>query len=136
MSQLGRHPLSVQWLEDSEHLFYALKREFAIADMWSFSIASPDAVPSDADPSDLRDLDGGVAFMLRRIQAIRNLLSIGGAHQAQLTTGYAADLYLFLAALINQRRIGDPLNEGFVVTAAESTKNLLALVANPPSDLA
>lgn len=131
MGNLADDPHAVYWLEQSEALFYALKREFALGDTWEFSIARPDSLPTGADPRDLRDIEGAVAFMLRRIQAIRNLLIVGGPYQEELVLRYAADLYLFLHRVVTGGLIENPLHEGIVFSSAESTKNLLAAATNP-----
>lgn len=127
MSAIGEHPVGVRWFGVSGELFCALKREFALTDTWAFSVAGPDVAPSDADPQDLRDLDGAAAFMLRRIQAIRKVLIDGATEPERLIVGYASDLYTFLFMVLSEGRIDDPTNEGIIVTGAEATRDVVAL---------
>jgi hypothetical protein len=128
MSEFADDSVVRDWVGDSEELFFALKREYAIGSVWEFDVSSPDV-----ELSELRRLDGTVAFALRRIQAIRQMVEVETDDSLRLLLGYVSDLYEFLRGLTSGNHVSNPLNETIIVRAKASTKALLALTTSAAS---
>lgn len=114
-----------QFIDVSAQFFELMKERIVRADEWTFSLHSVDDAPTDLEPgTGIADKRGAVAFMLRRVQALRFLLSADEVVRPDLAQRHAADLTIdaqWASAYLN-----DASAEDLVSRFRTASKNVLA----------